>query len=100
MTRLRPRGRTGVTVFTAAGLLLAGVAAYAAQAVANSPTTDIHGCYKTNNGQLRIVGATESCGPSETPVVWNVTGPQGPQGIQGPQGVQGAQGIQGDIGPI
>jgi hypothetical protein len=100
MTRLSLRGRRGVAVFTGAGLLLGGVAAYAAQAAGNSPTTDIHGCYKTNNGQLRVVGASESCGPSETPIVWNMVGPQGLQGVQGPQGIQGLQGDVGPIGPI
>ena len=84
MARLRLRSGTGVALFVAAGLLLGGVAAYAAQAATQGPTIDIHGCYKTNNGQLRVVGATESCGPSETPIVWSVVGPQG---MQGPQGI-------------
>lgn len=96
MSRSLLRGRTGVAVFVGAGLLLAGVAAYAAGST--TPSNDIHGCYKTNNGQLRVVGATEACGPSETPIVWSIVGPQGPQGVQGPQGDVGPEGPQGEQG--
>jgi len=55
----------------------------------------IHACYKTDNGQLRLVD-TGSCNPSELDISWNQTGPQGPVG---PKGDAGAQGIQGPPGP-
>jgi hypothetical protein len=56
----------------------------------------IHGCYKPENGQLRIVEGDAACGPSETAIQWNATGIQGPQGPQGPIGPQGPQGAPGD----
>jgi hypothetical protein len=62
---------------------------------------DIHGCYKKNNGQLRIVENANECGQSEISIQWNdegVQGPAGPQGEQGPQGVQGVQGLAGTDG--
>jgi hypothetical protein len=72
----------------------------------------IHGCYsgqgsKAKGGaQLYILDtATNTCTNGQTAIVWNQTGPQGPQGVQGeqgPQGVQGEQGpqgVQGEQGP-
>ncbi len=66
----------------------------------------IQGCYKSQNGQLRVIDpATQICLPSETLISWNQIGPMGPQGPTGPQGEQGptgptgAQGIQGPTGP-
>jgi hypothetical protein len=53
----------------------------------------INGCYKSQNGQLRV---SDTCLPSETAISWNQIGPQGPQG---PQGAQGATGPTGPIGP-
>ena len=45
----------------------------------------INGCYKSQNGQLRLIDpATDSCHPSETPISWGQTGTQGPQGPPGP----------------
>ena len=54
------------------------------------------------NGQLRLVETAEDCRKSESPVLWSVTGPQGPQGepgAQGPQGEPGEQGPRGEQGP-
>jgi hypothetical protein len=71
-------------------------------ASAASAQTAIFACIKQNNGQTRIVGAAEACGPSETKVSWNVvgqTGPAGPTGPQGPQGLKGDTGSQGSAGP-
>lgn len=64
----------------------------------------IHACYKTQNGQVRIIdpGAGGSCQPSETAIQWNQTGtqgPAGPQGVQGPSGPQGPTGATGPQGP-
>lgn len=57
----------------------------------------IHGCYTSNNGQLRIIDTAEgdSCRNSETAISWSQTGPPGPQGIQGLKGDPGIQGLQG-----
>jgi len=52
---------------------------------------EINGCVK--NGQLSIASGPGQCKSSETPISWNVTGPQGPQGLQGPQGPQGLPGV-------
>jgi hypothetical protein len=50
----------------------------------------IHGCFKTQSGQLRVIdAATAQCSPSETAISWNQIGPQGPQGPAGPQGPPG-----------
>src|SRR5262245_22551418 len=60
----------------------------------------IHGCYQQINGQLRVIDTgTTTCGPSETSLHWNVTGPRGPQGIPGPVGPTGPAGPQGPSGP-
>lgn len=53
----------------------------------------INGCYKSSNGQLRIIDPTiEQCGPSETAISWNQIGPQGLRGPQGPKGDTGPAG--------
>ena len=50
----------------------------------------IHGCYKTENGQLRVINVPgKTCTPGETPLNWNQTGPngaRGPTGALGPTG--------------
>jgi hypothetical protein len=61
-------------------------------------TTLIHACLK--NGNLRIIAANETCKAGESPLDWNITGPQGVPGPTGPQGIPGPQGVQGEIGPI
>jgi collagen triple helix repeat protein len=59
----------------------------------------INGCYKTQNGQLRVIDpATDHCLPSETAISWNQTGTQGPPGPTGPAGPTGPQGSKGDTG--
>ena len=37
----------------------------------------IHACYKTSQGQTRIVESASDCNPAETPIEWSQTGPQG-----------------------
>ena len=59
----------------------------------------ICGCYKKQNGQLRIVNSPNDCRPSEVAISWNLIGPEGPQGPQGEQGPVGPQGPKGDPGP-
>jgi hypothetical protein len=69
----------------------------------STQTPSIHACYHKNSGLLRAVLASESCGPSELPISWNIAGLQGPKGDAGqagPQGPVGSQGEQGPIGPI
>ena len=58
----------------------------------------IHGCFKTSDGQLRVIdpSAGGSCTSSETALAWNIQGPTGNTGGVGPTGVQGPQG---DTGP-
>jgi hypothetical protein len=58
----------------------------------------ITGCYKNDNGSLRVIDATQttSCKPGETKLEW---GQQGPQGIKGDKGDKGDMGDKGDPGP-
>lgn len=68
----------------------------------------ISGCYKTSLGvhgaPLSVIDPSkgETCGPGNSAVNWNQTGPQGPQGVAGPAGaastVPGPQGAKGDTG--
>jgi hypothetical protein len=92
-------------VFVIAGGLAAAVAAGVVYASGDSV---INGCYKTQNGQLRVIGADQECLASETPISWNQagvqgatgdTGPMGLPGVMGPQGAQGATGATGARGP-
>jgi hypothetical protein len=53
---------------------------------------------KTTTGTLFEVTAGTKCPRGETPISWNVTGPQGPSGTPGPQGPPGAPGPQGSTG--
>jgi hypothetical protein len=57
----------------------------------------IHGCYKTNQGTLRVIDTAlgQTCSNSETALNWNQTGPQGTPGLQGPEGPQGPKGDPG-----
>lgn len=61
--------------------------------------TAFHGCKKNENGQLRLVGFSDTCRPSETAIDWSITGPQGPPGPIGPAGATGATGPAGPQGP-
>jgi hypothetical protein len=102
------RKSTTIAAIAAVLAITAGVA------YASIPTGGvIHGCYKTNDGKLRVIdtNAGDSCGSNETALDWNQigpvgpTGPQGAQGVAGPtgpqgqQGIQGIQGVQGPQGP-
>ncbi len=49
-------------------------------------------------GDVRIVDSHDDCRRNETPVRWNVQGPEGPRGAVGPQGPQGPSGPQGERG--
>jgi hypothetical protein len=80
------RVRLTMLVAIAAGLTAGGIA------YASIPDSGIiHGCYKKNKGDLRVIdpSAGGSCGPSETPLDWNQTGPTGLKGGTGPTGATG-----------
>lgn len=90
--------RAVVAVAGAAALSFGGLA-YAA---ASAPTTLIHACMNSNNGNLRIVAEGQGCRTSESLLAWNQQGVQGETGAHGPQGAQGETGetgSQGDQGP-
>ena len=55
----------------------------------------IQGCYKEQNGQLRLVESATACNPSELPINWNQVGPTGPTGPSGPSGPSGPTGSSG-----
>lgn len=85
--------------FVGALVLVASVSAGIARAVIPDASGTIHACFKSRNGQVRVVDAAGSCLKSEQPLDWRQTGPPGPPGPQGPTGPQGPQGDQGDQGP-
>ena len=67
-------------------LVAAGVVAVVTGGVAWATIPDgsgqIHACYKTSSGELRVVdpSAGGTCKPSETALAWSQTGPPGPAG--------------------
>jgi hypothetical protein len=101
---LTSRRRLALMLVVVGALAGAGSAAYASIPDAGGV---IHGCYKSDHGDLRVIDPAapkkdqNSCKNDETALNWSqqgVPGPQGPQGTQGPQGPQGTQGIQGPAG--
>jgi Collagen triple helix repeat (20 copies) len=93
--------RVAVAVTAVVLVAIAGAVTYAFAGIGSGGV--ISGCYKSQNGQLRLIDpATDRCRPSETAISWSQTGPQGPPGPTGPAGPQGptgAQGPKGDTGP-
>jgi hypothetical protein len=59
----------------------------------------INGCVKAKNGALRIVADPADCTTPETPISWNVQGPQGEPGVDGADGQPGEPGPEGPPGP-
>ena len=97
------RARPGRVALVSAAVVAAVGVGYATAAVRSSSVaaTTIYAC-EGANGQLRIVAADAACKQNETPLAWNVTGPQGPKGDVGPAGEQGPKGDsgpKGDTGP-
>jgi collagen triple helix repeat protein len=92
------RVRRGALAVAAVALVaIAGAVTYAVADIGGSGV--INGCFKTQNGQLRVIDpATDECLPSETPISWSQTGPQGLRGPTGPAGPTGAQGSKGATG--
>jgi hypothetical protein len=96
MDRLRGLSRGGRLVLAlAVGGALFGIATAVQADIPDGGT--IHGCYKTNKGDLRVIdtSAGGSCQSSETPLDWNQTGPQGRRGPSGPSGATGPPGPEG-----
>lgn len=101
-----------LAMLVAGGLLATAGVAFATQHISSIVAADgqIHGCYSTATGQLRVVAEGSTCRANEAAIAWNQVGPQGPQGPKGdkgekgdtgatgPQGPEGAQGPQGDKG--
>jgi Collagen triple helix repeat (20 copies) len=86
-----------MAIIAVAVVAIAGGVTYAVADVGSGGV--INGCYKTQNGQLRLIDpATDSCHPSETAISWNQTGPQGPKGDKGDPGPPGPVGPQGPAG--
>jgi hypothetical protein len=89
--------RRVVTLTAAVGALAASVGV----ATATIPGSDgaISACYSNADGTLRVIDtAGQHCKSTETPLAWNLRGPQGlpgPQGSPGPEGPPGPQGRQG-----
>ena len=74
-----------VAVVIVAALLVAGGIAYATIPDASGV---IHGCYKKDQGTLRVIDTdkAQACSNSEVPLNWSQTGPPGQQGPPGPTG--------------
>jgi hypothetical protein len=92
------RIRRGALAVTAVALVaIAGAVTYAVAGIGGGGV--INGCYKSQNGQLRLIDpATDHCLPSEKPISWNQTGTQGPPGPKGATGPAGAKGATGAAG--
>ena len=95
--RAKRRGLLRTVVGLGAVVLLIGIAGFA---VAQTPPTEIYGCYNTTNGNLSTLTTKfTSCQQGETAISWNVQGQPGPQGPVGPAGPEGSQGPPGPTGP-
>lgn len=89
-----------IAVVGAAVLFAAGAGGRMVLASMDSTSGDvIHACQRTADGGIRIVSEGTTCRTGETPLSWNVQGPEGPAGPQGEQGIPGVQGPIGPAGP-
>lgn len=99
--------------WTWAGAAMATAMVVSGVAYATTPSGGgaIQACYETRGGllsgllgpragTLRVVDASTGCGPSETALSWNQTGPAGPTGPVGPVGPVGPGGSDGPPGAI
>ena len=85
-------------VFLIGGLILSLVFGSYIIAMANDDV--INACIGNGRwGILRIVDDQDQCKNIETPISWNLQGPQGEQGVPGPPGPVGETGPQGPAGP-
>lgn len=94
------RFRFGRLRWLVAGVVVGAIGGGVAFASIPDSSGVINGCYQKNVGNLRVIdpSAGDSCRPSEIPISWNQTGPQGLRGPTGPQGPKGATGAQGPKG--
>jgi hypothetical protein len=86
-----------VAIGAAIGVLAGGSIVWAH----GGDTSLVHACVvgsQPNSPNLRIIGASETCGTGSA-LDWNMVGPTGPPGVQGPPGGIGAVGPQGARGP-
>jgi hypothetical protein len=75
-----------------AGVLAGGIAAH----VFPGSGGVINGCYKKNEGQLRVIDPrTDTCRPSEVAIAWNKEGVKGDKGDPGAPGRDGLDGSDG-----
>jgi hypothetical protein len=82
----------------ATGIIVTVVGAASWVAAGEDPSAAIHSCVHQENGQVRIVSATEHCRRTESALEWNAEGPAGPAGPQGEPGPAGSAGPQGPAG--
>ena len=85
-----------ITQLAIVASLLCGLFGGALATAYASTTGIIHACVK--DGQLRILGANQTCKPKETALDWNSMGPQGAKGDPGPKGDLGPKGDPGPQG--
>jgi hypothetical protein len=81
----------------AAGAMVAtALAGGIAWAAIPCPGRVINGCYKKNEGQLRVIDSrTDTCRPSEVAIAWNEQGVKGDKGDPGAPGRDGRDGRDG-----
>ena len=96
MTKLLSKLAQRATTIIVTASIAVGLTAAGAAAAATSGT--INACVNNSSGELKIVGATATCGTNETLLTWNQQGPQGIQGPAGPKGDTGATGPAGTNG--
>src|SRR5882672_5639517 len=84
--------RAMIGILAVAVLAIAAGVAYATVPDSNGV---INACYKTQNGQLRVIDSG-SCHPSETSLSWSQTGPAGPPG---PAGDDSTKTVAGAVNP-
>lgn len=85
----------------AAALAAALTAAGVAGAAIPGDDGTITACYRTRDGDLRVVDESSQCGRGEEALTWNQQGrpgDAGPQGEPGPAGAPGEPGPQGPAG--
>jgi hypothetical protein len=88
------RVRANLVVFAMGALFSAGLIGGAAVVSAHGGDESlIHACVKGSKGDVRIVGATSGCLPSEKALDWSIAGPQGPTGPAGATGPAGILGV-------
>jgi hypothetical protein len=78
-----------VQTYVAAGALVLAGTAIAWGATRATDTGVIHACADARTSALYLAPASGACATNQTPIQWNVQGPQGLPGPQGPAGNSG-----------